>query len=66
MDFETYMNPPIAHDGHAYIARKPNGLWVSCPECGKAQFRISPDTKISNLIYQCKNTKCKYNMLVMV
>ena len=66
MGFEAYMNPPVAHDGHAYIAQKPTGLWVTCPECGKAQFRIDADTKISNLTYQCKNTKCKYNMIVMV
>ena len=56
-------DPPTAR---AHIVKRATGIWVTCPECGKAQFRVSPDTKISNLIYQCKNTKCKYNMLVMV
>lgn len=65
---ERYMNKPMPPDADSYSVTetKGNGTWVSCPKCGRVQFKINEDTHIENLIFQCKNTKCKFNMIVMV
>ena len=61
MDFGKYMNKPLPHSGQAYIQRdyKTGILWVCCPYCGRKNFQIIGKTKIINLSYPCKNTKCK-------
>lgn len=59
--FKCFMNRPLPHNGQAYIQRdyKTGILWVCCPYCGRKNFQIIGKTKISNLSYPCKNTKCK-------
>lgn len=61
MDFSDYMNEPLPHNGQAYIQRdyKTEILWICCPHCGRKNFQITEKTKIRNLSYLCKNTKCK-------
>lgn len=61
MNFSAYMNEPFPHNGQAYIQRdyKTGILWVCCPHCGRKNFQITEKTKINNLKYPCKNTKCK-------
>lgn len=65
---DKYMNAPLPLDADSYsvIEVKGNDKWVCCPKCGRTIFKISEETHIQNLIYQCKNTKCKFNMIVMV
>ena len=55
-----YMNEPQECDGRAYIKE----MWVMCPYCGRRQFKIDRDTKIKNLAFKCKNTKCKHDMII--
>ena len=59
--FERFMNAPLPHNGQAYIQRdyKTGEDWVHCCWCGRKNFQITVKTKISNLSYPCKNTKCK-------
>ena len=33
--------------------------WVCCPRCGRKAFPIEDRTEIKNLIYQCKESRCK-------
>ena len=58
---KEFMNPTIESDGRAYIQRnfKDDKDYIHCPCCGKRQFSIQKDTRIENLLYQCKNSKCK-------
>lgn len=58
---KDFMNPPVESDGRAYIQRnfKDDKDYIHCPCCGKRQFSIQKDTRIENLLYQCKNSKCK-------
>lgn len=59
--FEHFMNASLPHNGQAYIQRdyKTGIDWVCCPYCGRKNFQITEKTKISNLSYPCKSTKCK-------
>ena len=59
--FERFMNEPLPHNGQAYIQRdyKTGISWVCCPYCGRKNLQITEKTKINNLSYPCKNTKCK-------
>ena len=59
--FERFMNRPLPHNGQAYMQRdyKTGILWICCPYCGRKNIQITEKTKISNLSYPCKNTKCK-------
>ena len=57
-----YMNEPLDHGGKAYV----QDMWVMCPYCGRRLFQVNKDTKIENLVYKCKNTKCKHDVIVMV
>ena len=59
--FERYMNAPLPHNNQGYVQRdyKTGINWVCCPHCGRKNFQITVKTKISNLSYPCKNTKCK-------
>ena len=61
MNFGDYMNEPIPHNGQAYIQRdyKTGIDWICCPHCGRKNLQITEKTKINNLSYLCKNTKCK-------
>lgn len=61
-----YMNEPEKTDGQAYLSVWREQFWVTCPQCGKRQFPVSKDSKIANLIYTCKNTQCKYQMIINV
>lgn len=58
---KDFMNPPVESDGRAYIHRnfKDGRDYTHCPYCGKKQFPVQEDTRIENLLYQCKNSKCK-------
>lgn len=58
---KEFMNPPVESDGRAYIERsfKDKKDYIHCPYCGKNQFPVQADTRIENLLYQCKNSKCK-------
>lgn len=58
---KDFMNPPIEPDGLAYVQRnfKDDKDYVHCPYCGKKQFPVQKNTRIENLLYQCKNSKCK-------
>lgn len=38
--------------------------WICCPYCGKNQFPIGNETKIENLIWKCKNSKCKKDFVI--
>lgn len=40
--------------------------WVACPYCKKRAFPITEKTKIKNLMYKCKDNKCKQLFLVNV
>ena len=54
------MNPPVEPDGQANIDRDNQGrLWVSCPWCGNRNFLIRPTTRIENMPWKCKGSKCK-------
>ena len=59
--FERYMNAPLPHNNQGYVQRdyKTGILWICCPCCGRKNLQITEKTKISNLSYPCKNTKCK-------
>lgn len=56
-----FMNPPVESDGRVYIQQnfKDGKDYIHCPYCGKKQFPVQEDTRIENLLYQCKNSKRK-------
>lgn len=58
---KEFMNLPIESDGRTYIQRnfKDGKDYIHCPYCGKKQFPVQKNTRIENLLYQCKNSKCK-------
>lgn len=60
-DFERYMNKPLPLSNQAYVQRdyKTGKLWVHCPYCGRKNFQVTEETKISHLEIPCKSTKCK-------
>ena len=54
------MNPPVEPDGQAYTERDNQGrLWVCCGWCGNRNFLIRPTTRIENMPWKCKGSKCK-------
>lgn len=59
--FENYMNPPLPHNGQAYIQRdyKTGKIYVCCPYCSKRNLQIKRNTSISNLELKCKGSGCK-------
>lgn len=40
--------------------------WVTCPYCSKRSFLLHHDTKIQNLPFKCKNSRCKQIFIVNV
>lgn len=65
--FSQMMNPPLPHNGQAYIAYdKNNRPFVACPHCGKRQFPVEKDTVIRNMPWKCKASACKKYMIVNV
>lgn len=68
MDFEKAMNPPEeGFDGQADIKVFPDGSrWAICPYCHKKAIKILPVTKISMLMFKCKNSKCKKRFFINV
>jgi len=44
--------------------KKIKKYWIQCPYCGKRQFPIGQNTKIRNLLYQCKGSSCKRHFLI--
>lgn len=51
----------------AYITSDNIGRrWVTCPICKKRNFLIHSDTKIVNLTFKCKNSRCKQIFMVNV
>lgn len=51
----------------AFISQDQIGRrWVTCPYCNKRSFLLRPDTKISNLPFKCKNSRCKTIFVVNV
>ena len=53
------MNKPETPTGYADIRNFDGTLWVCCPYCGKKQFPVDKETKISNLKWKCKGSDCK-------
>lgn len=66
--FEKYMNPPLPHNGQAYIQRdyKTGRDFVHCPFCGKKNFPLTPDAKIQGQKFKCKGSNCKREFEVNV
>ena len=65
--FGRYMNLPEPPLNTAYISyNKDNEPFVTCPICGKKQFRIQENTKITNLVITCNNSKCKHEIPVEI
>lgn len=44
--------------------KKRKEYWIQCPYCGKRQFPIGENAKISNLLYRCKGSGCKKKFLI--
>lgn len=66
-DWSKIMNPPLAHNGQAYISHdKNNNPFVTCPHCGKRQFPIEKDTVIRNMSWKCKASDCRKKMVVNI
>lgn len=67
-DFSKYMNAPEpGRENMAYTKIFPDlSEWVVCPFCRKKAIKILPDTKIHNMPYKCKGSKCKKEFLVNV
>lgn len=66
-DFSQMMNPPVPHNGQAYIAYDKNNIpFVACPHCGKKQFPIGKETVIRNMTWKCKASDCKKDMIINV
>lgn len=51
---------------NAVIRKVENDLWVVCPYCYKKLIKLLPDTKIHNMPYKCKGSKCQKEFLVNV
>lgn len=68
IDFSDYMNPPLPHNGQAYIQRdyKTGQDWVRCPYCAKKQFPLTPGAKIQGQKFKCKGSNCKREFEVNV
>ena len=60
-DFSKYMNAPVPHDNQAYVQKdyKSCVLWVCCPHCGKHNFSITEETRITKLPWKCKASGCR-------
>lgn len=57
-EMKNYMTEPI--EGMSYAEKDKEGnVWIHCPWCGKKQFPVNHDTKISHLQYKCKSSNCK-------
>lgn len=57
-EMKNYMTEPI--EGMSYVEKDKEGnVWIHCPWCGKKQFPVNHDTKISHLQYKCKSSNCK-------
>lgn len=68
MNFEKVMNPP--EDGinrQANIKAYPDGsCWALCPYCQKKALKILPETKIYELLFKCRNNKCKKEFMINI
>lgn len=66
--FERYMNPPLPHNGKAYIERdyKKGIDWVCCPYCCKKNFPLTPGAHITGQKWKCKGSNCKKEFEVNV
>ena len=55
------MNPPVEPDGQAYTQKdfKTGRIWVNCPYCGSRNFFVNENTRIENMPWKCKGSKCK-------
>ena len=40
--------------------------WVCCPQCGRKAFPIMDETRIKDLVFQCKESRCKLNYKVNI
>lgn len=60
---DNFMNLPTDRNGQAYVQPDSNGtLWIRCPWCGNKLFIVRKTTKIVDLPYKCKSSKCKREM----
>lgn len=51
----------------AYVETEHDGtLWVRCPYCHHKLFPVEENTKIHNLTYKCKGSKCKELMRIHI
>lgn len=58
--FEKFMNSPVCtNKAYVQLNSRDGNKYIHCPWCGKRNFRVQEDTKIQNLVYVCKNAKCK-------
>lgn len=60
---QKHMNVPILTD-KAYTEIYKGSKWICCPICGKRQFAVFDDSEMSNVPYTCRNTKCKFQMII--
>lgn len=62
-----YINSHIAPSDQAYISyNKKNIPFVTCPYCGKKNFMIKKETKITKLPWKCKASRCRKNFEINV
>lgn len=66
--FSCSMNlPENGFDGQADIKVFPDGSrWAVCPWCGKKAVKIMPETKIYELLFKCRNNKCKKEFMINI
>jgi hypothetical protein len=66
--FSRIMNSPEdGFGGQADIKMLPDeSRWAVCPWCGKKAVKIMPKTKIFELLFKCRNNKCKKEFMINI